>query len=191
MKKLKTGALATLIACAMAACLGLVACSSGPTDEEVIKEGIASELDPIKNLDDATLDEILSEAGSEFAMLESMGIDSKTLVKSYLDGFDYTIDSVEVDGDSAKATLTATCKSFTDASAKAEELAEAWGEQMTDEQLASMTQDDITAKIGEITMQAIDETQAIDMPLVLTFTKNDNEWTPDADVLGSLLNLFE
>lgn len=61
MKKLKTGALATLIACAMAACLGLVACSSGPTDEEVIKEGIASELDPIKNLDDATLDEILSE----------------------------------------------------------------------------------------------------------------------------------
>lgn len=81
MKKLKTGALATLIACAMAACLGLVACSSGPTDEEVIKEGIASELDPIKNLDDATLDEILSEAGSEFAMLESMGIDSKTLVK--------------------------------------------------------------------------------------------------------------
>ena len=189
MKKLKTGALATLIACAMAACLGLVACSSGPTDEEVIKEGIASELDPIKNLDDATLDEILSEAGSEFAMLESMGIDSKTLVKSYLDGFDYTIDSVEVDGDSAKATLTATCKS--DASTKAEELAEAWGEQMTDEQLASMTQDDITAKIGEITMQAIDETQAIDMPLVLTFTKNDNEWTPDADVLGSLLNLFE
>ena len=183
MKKLKTGALATLIACAMAACLGLVACSSGPTDEEVIKEGIASELDPIKNLDDATLDEILSEAGSEFAMLESMGIDSKTLVKSYLDGFDYTIDSVEVDGDSAKATLTATCKSFTDASTKAEELA--------DEQLASMTQDDITAKIGEITMQAIDETQAIDMPLVLTFTKNDNEWTPDADVLGSLLNLFE
>ena len=185
MKKLKTGALATLIACAMAACLGLVACSSGPTDEEVIKEGIASELDPIKNLDDATLDEILSEAGSEFAML------SKTLVKSYLDGFDYTIDSVEVDGDSAKATLTATCKSFTDASTKAEELAEAFGEQMTDEQLASMTQDDITAKIGEITMQAIDETQAIDMPLVLTFTKNDNEWTPDADVLGSLLNLFE
>lgn len=179
MKKLKTGALATLIACAMAACLGLVACSSGPTDEEVIKEGIASELDPIKNLDDATLDEILSEAGSEFAMLESMGIDSKTLVKSYLDGFDYTIDSVEVDGDSAKATLTATCKSFTDASTKAEE------------QLASMTQDDITAKIGEIIMQAIDETQAIDMPLVLTFTKNDNEWTPDADVLGSLLNLFE
>ena len=188
MKKLKTGALATLIACAMAACLGLVACSSGPTDEEVIKEGIASELDPIKNLDDATLDEILSEADSEFAMLESMGIDGKALVKSYLD---YTIDSVEVDGDSAKATLTATCKSFTDASAKAEELAEAWGEQMTDEQLASMTQDDITAKIGEITMQAIDETQTIDMPLVLTFTKNDNEWTPDADVLGSLLNLFE
>ena len=175
----------------MAACLGLVACSSGPTDEEVIKEGIASELDPIKNLDDATLDEILSEAGSEFAMLESMGIDSKTLVKSYLDGFDYTIDSVEVDGDSAKATLTATCKSFTDASTKAEELAEAFGEQMTDEQLASMTQDDITAKIGEITMRAIDETQAIDMPLVLTFTKNVNEWTPDADVLGSLLNLFE
>ena len=64
MKKLKTGALATLIACAMAACLGLVACSSGPTDEEVIKEGIASELDPIKNLDDATLDEILSEAAA-------------------------------------------------------------------------------------------------------------------------------
>ena len=152
MKKLKTGALATLIACAMAACLGLVACSSGPTDEEVIKDGIASELDPIKNLDDATLDEI--------------------------------------DGDSAKATLTATCKSFTDASAKAEELAEAWSEQMTDEQLASMTQDDITAKIGEITMQAIDETKAADMPLVLTFTKNDNEWTPDADVLGSLLDLF-
>lgn len=48
MKKLKTCALATLIACAMAACLGLVACSSGPTDEEVIKEGIASELDPIE-----------------------------------------------------------------------------------------------------------------------------------------------
>ena len=40
-------------------------------------------------------------------------------------------------------------------------------------------------------MQAIDETQAIDMPLVLTFTKHDNEWTPDTDVLGSLLNLFE
>ena len=79
MEKLKTCALATLIACAMAACLGLVACSSGPTDEEVIKEGIASELDPIKNLDDATLDEILSEAGSEFAMLESMALTTPSI----------------------------------------------------------------------------------------------------------------
>lgn len=78
------------------------------------------------------MDEILSEAGSEFAMLESMGIDSKTLVKSYLDGFDYTINSVEVDGDSAKATLIRQPANRSPTQAqRLKSLPEAFGEQMT------------------------------------------------------------
>ena len=118
--------------------------------------------------------------GRQRILLESMGIDSKDARE--------VVTSTALTTPSIRSRSTATPqrrpplpqpanRSPTQAK-KAEELAEAFGEQMTDEQLASMTKTTLPQKSAKSPCRPSTR-RAIDMPLVLTFTKkNDNEWTP-------------
>ena len=187
MKKFKLAAFGALLTCALVACFGLAACSSGPSDEEVIKGGISDTLDQVKKLDDATLDEMIDAASSELSGLDAMSIDYKDLFKTVFNGFDYQIDAVEVDGDAAKADLTITAKSFTDAEAKAEEITAKWIEE-ADDSVADMTEDQINAKVGELVMQAISETDPKDTTVKATFTKDGDEWSCDDDLISKVVD---
>ena len=73
----------------------LAACSSGPDPEEVISQDIATQFDPIKNLDQAAVDELAQDAESG-ADLSDFGIDGAEYIKAMLGGFDYSIVSVNV-----------------------------------------------------------------------------------------------
>ncbi|MFR1167807.1 MAG: hypothetical protein ACLSDQ_09590 [Adlercreutzia equolifaciens] len=76
------------------------------------------------------------------------GIDGVEFMKSYLSGFDYTIDSINVDGDSATAQITLTCKSYT---GYLQALQTAVDEVTADpDALAALSNDEINQKIGEI-----------------------------------------
>lgn len=107
-----------LLACITTASLAfggiaLVGCG-GQSDEDVIREGIATDLDAVKNLDEDFLAEIVASTSS--SDLEEVGIDATELMKAYFGGFDYTIEDVTVDGggNTAVATVTITCKTYGD-----------------------------------------------------------------------------
>lgn len=102
-KKAVLGLLAAVLACT----LGVTLVGCGASDEDKIKDAISSELDLIKNHDEATIEELEGSYASQF---DQLGIDSGEFVNSWLDGFNYTIDSVTVDGDSATANVTVTVK---------------------------------------------------------------------------------
>ena len=89
--------------------VGLAGCSGGTSDEDAIRASLASELDSIKNIDDAFVNEFSESI--DMSQLSVYGIDGVEFMKSYLSGFDYAIDSINVDGDSATAQITLTCKS--------------------------------------------------------------------------------
>ena len=78
--------------CATLALVGGLALSgcSGEKPEDAIRTDIASNFDAIKNLDDATIDELAEEMGS--IGMEDYGIDTSELIASMADGFDYSID---------------------------------------------------------------------------------------------------
>ena len=99
------------VALVAALVLALIGCSSGPTDEEVIRQGIGEELAAIKSGDNDIVAAVEQGAGED---LRKLGLDSGELMSAYLDGFDYEVGEVSVQGDAATAHLSVTCRSMSD-----------------------------------------------------------------------------
>ena len=132
--------------------VGLAGCSGGTSDEDAIRASLASELDSIKNIDDAFVNEFSESI--DMSQLSVYGIDGVEFMKSYLSGFDYAIDSINVDGDSATAQITLTCKSYT---GYLQALQTAVDEGTADpDALAALSNDEINQKIGEIVIGSLD-----------------------------------
>ena len=101
MKPIKTIVAACLAAVALSVgALSLGAC--GPSAEEVVRQGVADELERLKTHDEALLDELAADSGVD--QLATYGIDAKSFIAAYLDGFDYRIDEVKVDGLPARSS---------------------------------------------------------------------------------------
>lgn len=181
--------LAAVMAAALMLAVGasLVACSSGESAEDAIRADLAAQFDPIKSLDQSVMDELT--ASVEGIGLEEYGVAPEDYITSLLAGFDYSIDSVSVaeDGNSATASVTVTCKTFTDATARAEELS---NEFVNGDEISNMSEDELNAKIGEIMMQAIDETQTKSTTCEFGYTKADGTWTIDGDAESEIYNAF-
>lgn len=163
-----------LVGLAAVLSFSLVSCG-GKSDEEVIREGVTSEFEQIKTLDDATLEEMLGSV-SETSEFELLGIDSTEFYKTWLADFDYKIENVEVDGDYATVKATITVKSLEDAMADWQEKFSALASD------PSALGDDIDAiykEAGSMLMDSIKDapmtTTTIDLPYVL----KDKVWGPD------------
>ncbi len=187
MAKMKKLLVAVLAALALTAGLSLAACSSSESPEDAIRADLAAQFDPIKNLDQEVMDELNSSVSG--IGLDEYGVSSDEYITSLLEGFDYTIDSVTVadDGTTATASVTITCKTFTDATARAEELSTEFGQS---DEISGMSQDELNAKIGEIMMQAIDETEPKSTTCEFGYTKTDDTWTLDGDAESEIYNAF-
>ena len=99
-------------------------------------------------------------------------------MKAYFGGFDYVIDDVTVDGDTATATVTLTCKSFDD-----------YMNAVTDVAMSASSDTDLGAAIIEA-VNAIEPVQ-ID-PIEIPYEKVDNTWEPTAEGEQALYSaLFE
>ena len=84
-------------------------------------------------------------------------------MKAYFGGFDYRIDDVTVEGDTAKATITLTCKSYQDYVARHHR----GGPEFRKNETA----------FGENIMEAVNAIQAREAdPLELTYQKEGNTW---------------
>ena len=174
--------LATLLALSIGM-VGLASCSSGTSDEDAIRASLSSELDSIKNIDDAFVNEFSESI--DMSQLSVYGIDGVEFMKSYLSGFDYTIDSINVDGDSATAQITLTCKSYT---GYLQALAKAVGAGTADpDALAALSNDEINQKIGEIVIGSLDGVElAATQPITITYTKVDGTWEPASSTSGDI-----
>lgn len=160
----------------MAFSLTAFAGCGGADDEQVIRDAITEELDSYKTLDDSVVDELIADMDAD--SLSEYGIDGAEFIKTYLDGFDYTIDSVTVDGDKAEAVITMTCKSYSGYEAALEEAATTI---MQQEGLASMTADEVNALIGTTIMDALEKVElAQTQPFTVEYTKSGNVWEPAA-----------
>lgn len=163
--------------------VGLSGCSGGTNDEEAIRASLTSELDSIKNIDDTFVNEFSESIN--MSQLSVYGIDGVEFMKSYLNGFDYSIDSINVDGDNATAQITLTCKSYT---GYQQALQQAVDEITADpDSLASLSNDEINQKIGEIVIGSLDGVElAATQPISITYTKVDGTWEPASSTSGDI-----
>ena len=182
-QKILAGAAALLLA--LAVMVALPGCGGGQSDEDVIRASLSQELDSIKNIDDSFVNEFSESIN--MSQLSVYGIDGVEFMKAYLDGFDYTIDSIEVNGDTAQAQITLTCKSYT---AYAQALQDAVNEITSDpEKIASVNGSDseINDMVGGI---VIDSLNGVDLattePIIINYTKVDNTWEPASSTSGDI-----
>lgn len=185
----KTKLFATLCVAAALACGAmLAACSSGLTPEEAIANDIATQFDPIKNLDEEALTE-LAQGVDASGGLADYGIDSTEYIKAMISGFDYSVSAVNVaeDGQSATAVVDITCKSFNAANERATEISE---EIASSGELAELSMDELNKKIGEVLMQAMNETEVSTTECSFGYTLVDGTWTMSDSAEAEIYNAF-
>lgn len=180
----------------VAACLAATALSfgamtlagCGPSAEEVVRQGVSDELERLKAHDETLLDDLAADSGAD--QLAAYGIDAQTFIAAYLNGFDYRVDEVTVEGDDATATVVLTCKKF-DAFAQA--LAEATSALAEDEETASLDGDELNAKVGDMVLEVLASVEPTESsPVELPFKRTDNVWGPASGAEQALSSaLFE
>lgn len=182
----KAALLALAAALAATMLMGLTACG-GESAEDVIRKGVTEELESIKNLDQAALDEIMAGTGTASAGLEEYGVDMEEFCRTWLDGFDYSVDDVTVDGDKATVKVTITCKSLMEGVNIFMEKVTALTE---DPDAMSQSMDELNKQMGPMLMEAIGEapaeTNTVDLPYVL----NGNTWEPGTGFDAALSEAF-
>ena len=162
-----------VLACATAVLLAFGATAlagcGGQSAEDLIRDNLSAEFDQVKNLDEEFLNEVTADAST--SGLEEFGIDAVELMKAYFGGFDYVIDDVTVDGDTATATVTLTCKSF-------------------DDYMNAITDD---ADFGAAIIEAVNAIEPVQIdPIEIPYEKVDNTWEPTAEGEQALYSaLFE
>ena len=162
-----------VLACATAVLLAFGATAlagcGGQSAEDLIRDNLSAEFDQVKNLDEEFLNEVTADAST--SGLEEFGIDAVELMKAYFGGFDYVIDDVTVDGDTATATVTLTCKSF-------------------DDYMNAITD---VADFGAAIIEAVNAIEPVQIdPIEIPYEKVDNTWEPTAEGEQALYSaLFE
>lgn len=145
----------------------------GQSSEQLIRDTLASELDAFKNMDDSAMSEIATVA--ENAGLTDMGIDSQEFAAAVLDGFDYSIDSVEVDGDTATATVTIISKSSSDFETRINEAVQSI---TSNPDVSSMDQETLMNQLSDAVMQAFQNTEVVTETATIEYQLENNVWEP-------------
>ena len=190
MKKLTLKTLACTLCASLALVSGLVLTGcSGTNPEEAIRQDITTNFDEIKNLDDAAMEEFAEELGD--TGLESYGIETTELLTSMLDGFDYSIESVTVDGDTAVAEVSVTAKSMGELmNMDADAMTEALMEDLTSGALDANDDDAINAWAGAYVMNLVDAIEPSDKTVTLTYINGDDGWELDESSDSEIEQIF-
>ena len=190
MKKLTLKTLACTLCASLALVSGLVLTGCSGTDpEEAIRQDITTNFDEIKNLDDAAMEEFAEELGD--TGLESYGIETTELLTSMLDGFDYSIESVTVDGDTAVAEVSVTAKSMGELmNMDADAMTEALMEDLTSGALDANDDDAVNAWAGAYVMNLVDAIEPSDKTVTLTYINGDDGWELDESSNSEIEQIF-
>lgn len=154
-----------------AAVLCMTGC--GQNSEQLIRDSLSQQLESYKNADDAAMSQLATVAENEG--LDEMGIDSQEFAAAVLDGFDYSIDNVTVDGNSATASVTIISKSYSDFETRMMDIVTGI---TSDPSFADMTEEEATQKLGEQVMQAFADTEIITEQADIEYKLENNVWEP-------------
>lgn len=175
-KKRGRGPIIAIAAVAVIAVIGLVVAFvvpslMGPSSEEIIREGVASQFETLMDPNSEDYREMVEDL-DDSAGLGQFGVTGEEFVGSMLDGLDYDITAVEVDeaNDEAVCYVTMTCKSFADIMPRLEQR---MNELVNDPSVYTMDTDDLYDLLGDEIMQAVDETELHDVDLELEFERDD------------------
>lgn len=184
--------LTRIAACAAAAMLvlglGLVSAgcsqqSETPDDPtELVKAELTKGFDQVKdqltNIDNETLNAMFD--ADALAQFEAMGLDGAEFVKGLLDGFDYEIGEITINGDKAEAAVTLKMKDLKEWMSNVEESAI---------QLAmenpNISEAELMSQMGPLMMDALGKVEGMaDIPITVTATESNGTWTVDGDALS-------
>lgn len=170
---------ASLLALSLFALGGCAATSS----EDAIRQAVSQELDIYKNMDQRAMDMIIESAENEG--LTELGIDGTEFATAVLDGFDYHVNDVTIDNNTAIANVTIISKSMPDFETK---FSNAVSNLMTSSSAAAVTTDNVEEAVGALAMETFDNTDIIEEDVDLQFELRDNTWvsTNVAQALGGL-----
>lgn len=179
-------------ACAVLALVGglvLTGCSGGADPEQLIREDITSSLDELKNMDEETIQEYADQIGT--TGLESYGIEATDIIAAMVDGFDYTIDSVEVGEDSATATVTVTSKSMSELMNLDEDaMMEGLMSAIESGEVDINDDDSINAWSGNYMMDMVGQIEPSEKTLEILYNKTDDGWEIDASAATEMNKIF-
>lgn len=167
-------ALAACLCAVVALCLVVLPGCGGKSEEQQIREALSAELDQLKTRSGDEYDEAISELEPELAELEEFGISAEDLIDKVFADFDYKIDSVEVDGDSAKVGASITSRDFSDFS---DRFTTAIEDFVADAGNQNLSEEEVSAKMGELILQVMDESETSTVEMTGTGAKSsDGTW---------------
>lgn len=161
--------------------LAVTGCST-TSSEDALRDAVAQELDIYKNMDEKAMGMVVESAENEG--LTELGIDGEEFAAAVLDGFDYSINDVTIDGDTATVNVTIISKSMSDFETK---FNEAVGELMSPDG-SSLFADNVQEAVGTLAMKTFDTTDIIEEDVDLKFKLDGSTWvsTNVAQALGNL-----
>lgn len=179
MKKRSLRALVCSLVAVLAVTCGLAvtACSSGQSDEDLIRQDLTANLDIIKNADEDAVQELIAD--TDTSAFEQLGVDPAEFVATMLDGFDYSIESIAVNGDTATASVTVTCKSMTTMQTDAMDAVYALMDDPTS--LEGMSEDELMQLAGQTVLNAVKNSATHETAYEFTYAKDDGTWTIQND----------
>lgn len=188
-KRLARTVVSSLAVALVAVCALVLGACSSEKPEDAIRADIAANFDRVKELDEATIEEMTSSM--DIAELEQYGIDGASIVRSLLDGFDYSVGSVTVDdsGKGATAEVNVTCKSATDLY---DGIEDAVASIFQDPDYLSLLSDEkaLGERIGEVIMGALDDLTPTEKTIELDYAKGEDGWEMSAGSAGEITKIF-
>lgn len=163
---------AVMLCCMLAVTMGLTGCS-GASAEDAIESSLTAELDQVKSLDKNFISTIASYMDVD--RFRDYGVDGTEFVTAYFDGFDYSIDTIAVDDDTARAIVTLTCTSYSDFHSRLNTASSAMAQNASE--YVDMSREDLARVYGTLLMDTLDDVKlAQTKPMTLTFKRKDNTW---------------
>lgn len=180
---LKSHSLIGLIVALVLTCLLAFGCA--PSDEERIQQTMSSEFDTFQAAATRGDNEASSVLGDDAKQaLEQAGIDPASYVSALFDGFEYRIDSIEVDKDSATAHVVITCKSVNDV---INSLQSDLQDSLNSGSGTNLTSEQISQNIAEQTLSYLQEAQPREKePVDISLHKQDKLWVVDAQTRSKI-----
>ena len=177
---------ACMVALLLLASVGLCSIGCAKTSSDVIRDAVIAEFESYKNPEDETLETIASMVEEEG--LSELGISGREFASSVLEGFDYTIDEIRIQGESAYATVTVSSKSASDFNQRVASDVQAFVES---DEWRSLSSEEQAHAIGEIALESLDETEVISEAITIEFALDDKTWvsTNASEALSQLDSL--